>query len=59
MLYGKAYVCALLTFAENFEPLVELQDFDKCSFCNFTLWITGAVASFMPLLHIIGNISVF
>jgi len=34
------HCCALLTFTENFALLVQLQDFDKCTFCNFTLWIT-------------------
>ena len=32
--------CALLTFTENFAPLVRLQDFDKRTFCYFTLWMT-------------------
>jgi len=32
--------CALLTFRENFAPLVQLQDFDKSTLCNCTLWMT-------------------
>jgi len=32
--------CALLTFTENFAPLVRLQDFHKCTCCNFILWMT-------------------
>jgi len=35
--------CALLTFTENFAPLVRLQDFDKSTFCYFTLWMTHCV----------------
>jgi len=34
------YCCALLKFTESFAPQVQLQDFDKCTFCNFTLWMT-------------------
>jgi len=35
--------CALLTFTENFAPLVRLQDFDKRTFYYFTLWMTHCV----------------
>jgi len=52
--------CALLKFTENFAPLVRKQDFDKYTFCNFTLWMlhwmTVSVASFMPLCIILETI---
>jgi len=35
--------CVLLTFTENFAPLVRLQDFDKRTICYFTLWMTHCV----------------
>jgi len=40
--------CALLTFTENFATLVRLQDFDKCTFCNFTLWMTHCLGCPAP-----------
>jgi len=40
--------CALLTFTENVAPLVRLQDFDKSTFCNFTLWMTHCLGCPRP-----------
>jgi len=56
---------ALLTFTKKFSPLVQLQDFDKSTFCNFTLWMTNCLvcprtlARSWPPPHIPGNSTVF
>jgi len=41
--YTTKNCCVLLTFTENFAPVVRLQDFDKRTFCNFILWMTHCV----------------